>query len=966
MPTPQDTIAFGATQWFYEVNGTARPNDIRYFDLGNGRVLSSWWVTRNPLADQIPSLDDGFTGVYNSAYYMIRDIDGTEIVPPTLMDPAYTTAVGPNGNPQMVFAATPTPTGEIVLHYGIVDTIYPPVMDHYTVTVSANGTPGAPVAVPSNSQYILAYDSVLLSNGNAAVVSEAGVTVIDSTGAIVGTSGSYGGTDDWKILETSDGRLMVITAYGARASADTNIKGQFFDLTGAPLAQEFDIAGPPATPSYAYYVDAGAGVTELTDGRFVVAWGEEGSSLEGNTANAQSGIHVVILNSDGTIAKGPFLGNPDAQSMAQFEPTVFALADGGFAIGYESDDVVGTITTQYRIQLFDAAGDPVGPSYHPDAYTLSGPEARGQQEMVILPDGRGLVIDELGGSTVIEIGNGIVAGNTPPVTPGFTGTTDENTPFTGQLIATDADGDPLTFVANLIPALNDAGQIVGNAVVNSDGSFTFTPGYPGISPVGTARFTYTVSDGVNTGVSGTAVFTVTAGSGGNPTNTAPVPGAVVLNGTEDTAIAGQATATDADNDALTYALGATAAAHGTATITSGGAISYQPDADFFGSDSFDITVSDGTNAPVTTSVTVNVAGAQDVPVAQDGSGTVVSGNALTTALSAFDADGDTLVFALDSGPANGSVTVSANGSAVYTPDAGFSGSDSFVFRVSDGTDTDTGTVFVQVDAAPPPAPMTLAALNGTTITGLQPGGRITVTDATGLDPSDLVVDASTGSVTFGGVQFQVTADLAANSFVLAEAAGGGFDLILLDELEGNGSDLGEGTAVSGGMVNGLGPDGFFTGNGTRDYTVTLDASTSAYDNAIGAYVRRADGSISDVQVLFADAKAAGAGATATMSNIVDDGVLEFFFIQNAASAAAGLSGPLSIDASGNLLEGGVDTGLTTYFSEVGLNADGTEHFLSGAVDGGGGLRVGIEDLTGGGDMDYQDMVFVVAWTDDGI
>ena len=50
--------------------------------------------------------------------------------------------------------------------------------------------------------------------------------------------------------------------------------------------------------------------------------------------------------------------------------------------------------------------------------------------------------------------------------------------------------------------------------------------------------------------------------------------------------------------------------------------------------------------------------------------------------------------------------------------------------------------------------------------------------------------------------------------------------------------------------------------------------------------------------------------------------------------------------------------------DASANSDGLEHFLSGSVDGGGALRVGVEDLTGLGDSDFQDFVFTVARTED--
>ena len=69
-----------------------------------------------------------------------------------------------------------------------------------------------------------------------------------------------------------------------------------------------------------------------------------------------------------------------------------------------------------------------------------------------------------------------------------------------------------------------------------------------------------------------------------------------------------------------------------------------------------------------------------------------------------DPDGDALTALLEDGPSNGSLTLNADGSFDYTPDAGFSGADSFTYRASDGDLTSAPTtVSITVDpVAPPP------------------------------------------------------------------------------------------------------------------------------------------------------------------------------------------------------------------------------------------------------------------------
>jgi hypothetical protein len=47
-----------------------------------------------------------------------------------------------------------------------------------------------------------------------------------------------------------------------------------------------------------------------------------------------------------------------------------------------------------------------------------------------------------------------------------------------------------------------------------------------------------------------------------------------------------------------------------------------------------------------------------------------------------------------------------------------------------------------------------------------------------------------------------------------------------------------------------------------------------------------------------------------------------------------------------------------------MNSDGLQHALSGVDVGGQSISVGFEDLTGGGDQNYEDVVFCVEIVDD--
>lgn len=67
-----------------------------------------------------------------------------------------------------------------------------------------------------------------------------------------------------------------------------------------------------------------------------------------------------------------------------------------------------------------------------------------------------------------------------------------------------------------------------------------------------------------------------------------------------------------------------------------------------------------------------------------------------------DTDGDILTYSKYSSPLNGSVTVSSNGSWTYTPNNGYSGTDTFKVKVSDGISYALSTITITVNANNPP------------------------------------------------------------------------------------------------------------------------------------------------------------------------------------------------------------------------------------------------------------------------
>jgi hypothetical protein len=89
----------------------------------------------------------------------------------------------------------------------------------------------------------------------------------------------------------------------------------------------------------------------------------------------------------------------------------------------------------------------------------------------------------------------------------------------------------------------------------------------------------------------------------------------------------------------------------------------------------------------------------NAPVAYGGSVTTTEGQVISGELSASDADGDALTYALVDNSSLGTVEItnSSTGAYTYTPNTGVSGADMFTFKVNDGeADSNVATVIVTI------------------------------------------------------------------------------------------------------------------------------------------------------------------------------------------------------------------------------------------------------------------------------
>jgi hypothetical protein len=176
------------------------------------------------------------------------------------------------------------------------------------------------------------------------------------------------------------------------------------------------------------------------------------------------------------------------------------------------------------------------------------------------------------------------------------------------------DTDPNGYTVTL-QSITQPGH--GTAVLNANGTVTYTPA---LHWSGADSFTYTISNG--NGGTATANVAVTV----QPVHYPPVASAVSVSTTENTAVGVTLSATDLYTTNLTCEI-ATGPSHGTLSALNGNTITYVPNGDFTGADTFTYDANDGdvTSAPATVTVTVNaVTLSPGVTVTQAGGSTNIT------------------------------------------------------------------------------------------------------------------------------------------------------------------------------------------------------------------------------------------------------------------------------------------------------------------------------------------------------
>ncbi|MGB0682587.1 MAG: Ig-like domain-containing protein [Magnetovibrionaceae bacterium] len=207
-------------------------------------------------------------------------------------------------------------------------------------------------------------------------------------------------------------------------------------------------------------------------------------------------------------------------------------------------------------------------------------------------------------------------------------------------------------------------------------------------------------------------------------------------------------------------------------------------------------------------------------------------------------------------------------------------------------------------------------------------------------------------------------------------------------------DLSEGRAIDIDDVNGVDMENL-TMHHSHEVSVTFHNEGAGYKNTFGFYTIDEDGNISEPQIIWDNASKEGSGGdlvggetTVSLGEIPEGSQVGFFIVGNGYNKNDWMKttdesegtfefrdangDPASVtddeppqlvfiapDGSETTVNGSIFHTAASADNDFGINPDDMQHAVSGINPEGDGLMIGFEDLLGGGDNDFNDIVFEV-------
>ena len=317
----------------------------------------------------------------------------------------------------------------------------------------------------------------------------------------------------------------------------------------------------------------------------------------------------------------------------------------------------------------------------------------------------------------------------PVFTSGVTFSAAENQTSIGTVTATDSDSSSITFtVSGSELAITPGGVLSFKTAADYETKPTYTA-------------TVTASDGTNTETQAITVNVSDANDNAPIIESSPVFSAV-----ENQTSIGTVTATDADSSSITFTVSGSELA-----ITSGGVLSFAsaPDYETKASYTATVTASDGTNT-TTQAITVNVTNVNDNSPVFTSSATFSAAENQTSigTVTATDSDSSSITFTVS----GSELAITPGGVLSFKTAADYETKPTYTATVtaSDGTNTETQAITVNVSDANDNAPIIESSPVFSAVENQTSIGTVTATDA---DSSSITftVSGSELAITSGGV-----------------------------------------------------------------------------------------------------------------------------------------------------------------------------------------------------------------------
>ena len=484
-----------------------------------------------------------------------------------------------------------------------------------------------------------------------------------------GNGGSATGTVTMTITSVDDGPPV--------ATADSDSTDEDVAKTLSVLSNDSDPDPDPLTISSVTQGTNGAVTHTATDVTYTPSANYSGSDSfsytvsdgNGGSDTATVSITVTAVNDDPVAVADADTTNEDTATTLTVLSNDSDVENDTLSVSAVTQGTNGSVTHTAN----DVTYTPNANTHGSDSFTYT-------------------VSDGNGGSDTATVNITVTAVNDDPVAVVDADTTNEDTATTITVLANDSDVDNDTL------SISSVAQGTTGSVTHTANDVTYTPS---ANTHGSDSFTYTVSDGNGGSDTATVNITVTA------VNDDPVAVADADTTNEDMAITMTVLSNDSDveNDTLSVSA-VTQGTNGSVTHTAND-VTYTPNADTHGSDSFSYTVSDGNGGSDTATVTVTVTEQNDAPVASNDSQSADEGTALTLSVLSNDSDvdNDTLSITAVTNGLYGTVNIDTGSTTVtYTPTMHHTGTDTFTYTVEDGRGgSDTATVTLTFSGVVPVA-----------------------------------------------------------------------------------------------------------------------------------------------------------------------------------------------------------------------------------------------------------------------